>query len=70
MTPAEALAAFTEQLAADEPLRTRLAAIADEPAFAVACVAAGAQAGLVFTAGDVNELLRQRRVFWLQRHIL
>lgn len=69
MTPAEALAAFAEQVAGDEPLRTRLAALRDHATFAETCVAAAAERGLTFAAADVRALLQERYVFWLQRHI-
>ncbi len=70
MTPSEALAAFAERVAADEPLRNRLAQARDHAGFAAACATAGREAGFVFTEADVRELLQARHLYWLQRHIL
>lgn len=70
MTPAEALAAFAERLATDAALRDRLAPLRNHADFAAACVTEARAHGFAFSEADVRDLLQQRHLFWLQRHIL
>ncbi len=69
MTPDEAIRVFAENLAGDDSLRERLAAIRDHTVFAEACVTAAATQGLAFTAADMRTLLQARHIQWIQRHI-
>lgn len=69
VTPAVALARFADLVAADAPLRTRLATIREHEVFAAACVAAAREHGLVFSAEDLRSLLQSRHLLWLQRHL-
>lgn len=70
MNPSPDLAEFIEIIADDCELQRLLADEKSTDAFAAACATLAEKHSLRVTADEVCELLRERTLTWLQRHIL
>jgi hypothetical protein len=70
MNPSPDLTALIEVIAGDRILERTLSAEISDDTFALACAALAEKHSLRVTADEVRALLRERTIFWLQRHIL